>query len=247
MNLPAATAMQVRYGERTILCQIRRSPSRRKRRVALHVDADGTVHLDAPEDATDADIRQALQRRASWIHRHLLQTEARRRLLLPREYVSGETVLYLGRRYRLKVLIGTQGERTALRGGYLEVTVPARSAEAVRATLERWLRQRAKDIFQQRLVATAEPLRWVQHPPALTVRHMQRRWGSCSSKGRITLNAGLIHASRECIDYVILHELCHLKAHHHGRAFQRLLDAHLPDWRTLKQRLDGMAELVMQR
>ena len=79
------------------------------------------------------------------------------------------------------------------------------------------------------------------------VRSMQRRWGSCSTNGRITLNAGLIHASRECIDYVILHKLSQLKAHHHGRIFQRLLDAHLPDWRTLKQRLDGMAELVMQR
>ncbi|MBB5942786.1 SprT family zinc-dependent metalloprotease [Xanthomonas sp. 3307] len=247
MNLPAATAMQVRYGERTILCQIRRSPHRRKRSVAIHVDTDGTVHMDAPQEISDADLRQALQRRGGWIHRHLVEIEARRRLLLPREYVSGETVLYLGRRYRLKVLVGTQVERTALRGGYLEVTVPARSAEAVRTILERWFRQRAKDIFQQRLVATAEPLRWVTHPPALMVRRMQRRWGSCSTNGRITLNASLIHASRECIDYVILHELCHLKAHHHGRAFQRLLDAHLPDWRAIKQRLDGMAELVMRR
>jgi predicted metal-dependent hydrolase len=247
MTPPGATAMQIRYGERTIACQIRRSPRRRKHSVAIHVDADGAVHLDAPEDASDADIRQALQRRARWIHRHLLETEARRGVVLPREYVSGETVLYLGRRYRLKVLIGTPGDRTALRGDSLQVTVPARSAEAVRTALESWLRQRAKDIFQQRLVAVAEPLRWVQHPPALTVRRMQRRWGSCSSTGRITLNVGLIHASRECIDYVILHELCHLQAHHHGRAFQRLLEAHLPDWRTLKQRLDSMAELLMQR
>jgi predicted metal-dependent hydrolase len=246
MTLPAATAMQVRYGERTIACQIRRSPRRRNCSVAIHVDPDGAVHLDAPQDASDADIRQALQRRASWIHRHLLETEARHRLLLPREYVSGETVLYLGRRYRLKVLAGAQDQRAALRGGYLEVAVPARSAQAVRATLQHWLRQRAKEVFQQRLLATAEPLRWVKPPPALTVRSMQRRWGSCSSSGRITLNAGLIHAPRECIDYVVLHELCHLKAHRHGRAFQRLLDAHLPDWRAIKQRLDGMADLVMQ-
>ncbi|WP_371183899.1 M48 family metallopeptidase [Xanthomonas sacchari] len=247
MNPPAVTTMQVRYGERIIACQIRRSPQRRTCSVAIHIDADGTVRLDAPQQASDADIRHALQRRAGWVHRHLQAIEARRRLLLPRQYVSGETVLYLGRRYRLKVQIGTQGEATALRGGYLEVTVPTRSAQAVRATLDHWLRQRAKDIFQQRLAATAEPLRWVKHTPALTVRRMQRRWGSCSASGRITLNAGLIHASRECIDYVILHELCHLQAHQHGRAFQRLLDAHLPDWRALKQRLDGMAELVMQR
>ncbi|MCL1525559.1 M48 family metallopeptidase [Xanthomonas nasturtii] len=243
---PADAHVVVTYGERRIYCKIRRSAARHTQRVAIHVEPDGQVLLDAPLQATQAQIRQALTRRARWIHLHLTAIESRLKHVAPYAYVSGETVLYLGRRYRLKVILDDQLHSVRLRGGYLETRLPSRAPEAVRAALERWQRERARQVLPQRVNAMAEHLRWIKQSPPLAVRPMQRQWGSCSPLGRISLNLALIRVPSACIDYVILHELCHLKFHNHGKAFYRLLDAHMPDWRNVKMRLDGLAELALR-
>ena len=213
--------------------------------MAIHVEPTGKVLVDAPLQAAEADIRAAVTRRLGWINKRLTEVEDRLRMLTPREYVSGETVLYLGRRYRLKVVKSRNGCGTKLRGGYMEVTVRNRAPRLVRDQLNLWFRNRAREILLQRLVDVSARLRWVSDVPPVTLRQMKRQWGSCSPRGRIALNVGLVRVPRECIDYVLLHELCHLKVHNHGRAFHRLLDRHLPDWRQIKLRLDGMADLAL--
>lgn len=175
--------MVVTYGERRIHCQIQRSALRRSQRVAIHVEPDGRVRLDAPLQATDAQIKRALIQRARWIHLHLMEIEQRLRHVTPREYVSGETVLYLGRRYRLKVILGDQIQGVRLRGGYVEARVPSRAPEVVRAALEGWQRERARLLLPQRVADVAAQLRWIKQVPPLSLRVMQRQWGSCSPWG----------------------------------------------------------------
>ena len=243
----ADTRLALPYGDRRIRCEVRRSKLRVKPSVAIHVEPDGRVLIDAPLQAADAEIRLAVTRRLAWIHRRLLEVESRKKLLMPREYVSGETVLYLGRRYRLKVASTQLGHNTRLRGGYLEIAVTNRSPEIVREALEKWLCTRAKEVLPQRLAKLSARLQWVKATPPLSIRRMTRQWGSCSPQGRIALNVDLVRVPTECIDYVLLHELCHLKAHNHGPAFYRLLNAHLPDWKRVKSRVDEMADSVLAR
>ena len=165
---------------------------------------------------------------------------------MPREYVSGESWLYLGRRYRLKVVVDTERRPAAkLSGSYLQVSVPARSASAVRKTLEKWYLARAKAVLPARLDAVSASLRWLRKPPALRFQAMKVQWGSCSPAGRLTLNPHLVKAPRECIDYVLLHELCHLKEHNHSQRFYRLLDMHMPQWQQRKSRLDDLADVLL--
>ena len=76
---------------------------------------------------------------------------------------------------------------------------------------------------------------------------MQTQWGNCSPGGTITLNPHLVKAPRDCIDYVILHELCHLQEHNHGPAFWVLLERVMPDWERHKARLNDMAELMLRQ
>lgn len=121
-----------------------------------------------------------------------------------------------------------------------------KSSSIMDRSMNLWFRNRAREILLQRLVDVSARLRWVSDVPPVTLRQMKRQWGSCSPRGRIALNIGLVRVPRECIDYVLLHELCHLKVHNHGRAFHRLLDRHLPDWRQIKLRLDAMADLVLR-
>lgn len=243
--MKADTRLVLPYGDHRIRCEVRRSKQRVKHSVAIHVEPDGRVLVDAPLLAADPEIRLAVTRRLAWIHRRLVEVESRKRFVTPREYVSGETVHYLGRRYRLKV-VSTQLEHGArLRGGYLEVAVRDRSAEVVRMEVEKWFRNRAKEVLPKRLSAISEDLKWVKSSPPLSIRKMSRQWGSCSPKGRIALNIGLVHVPNECIDYVVLHELIHLKVHNHSRSFYRVLDVHLPDWQRRKSRLDAMADLAL--
>lgn len=244
--LSSVDRLQLPYGDSRIICEVRRWSSRSKRSVAIHVEPDGRVLIDAPLDATAAAIRLAVSKRLAWISRRLTAAESRRTYEAPREYVSGETVFYLGRRYQLKVVDATEGKRVRLRGRYLEVATDDRSPEIVRVLQNRWFHERAKQLLPQRLSISAAQLRWLKTVPEVSIRQMRRQWGSCSPAGRITLNTSLIHVPSDCLEYVLLHELCHLKVHNHSRDFYQLLDSHLPGWKQIKARLDNMANLVLE-
>lgn len=234
--------LDVLYGTGRIPCEVRLSPSRLRSSVAIHVEPDGRVLIDAPCRASRCDIRRAISKRAAWIDRQRCAAETRQRQVLYREYVSGEALHYLGRRYCLKVLVEPESEGVKLRGAHLEVRCPERDAARVRLQLEAWYRERAEAVLRARVEAVAADLSWLKHEPEVRIRRMWRQWGSCSPRGTITLNMALVRAPRECIDYVVLHELCHLRSHNHGPNFYRLLSRHMPDWRATKQGLDSMAE-----
>jgi predicted metal-dependent hydrolase len=137
--------------------------------------------------------------------------------------------------------------RYRLRGAFIEVTVCEREPSAVRRALDEWYEQRARELLRARLDVLSADLQWVHAPPPIRLRWMQRQWGSCSAAGRITLHPALVQAPRECVDYVLLREFCHLASHDHSRKFYRLLDRHMPTWRAVKERLDGMAEALLRR
>lgn len=88
-------------------------------------------------------------------------------------------------------------------------------------------------------------LPWVRRVPTVAIRQMKSRWGSCSPAGRLTLNPVLIRAPREAVDYVIIHELCHLRHHNHSRAFYTLLGRYVSEWEGIKRRLDDAADTLL--
>jgi predicted metal-dependent hydrolase len=236
----------VPYGDERIRFNLRRQPWRTHNRVAIHVEPDGCVLVDAPSDASLEQVKTAVIKRARWIGGHVNAAKNRRAQMLPREYVSGESLLYLGRRYRLKVLAARNTvPAAAMRGPFVEVRLATRDPQAVRKVLEDWYRERAKALLPQRLAAVAAPLRWVCEMPPMRLQTMARQWGSCSPGGRITLNPALVKAPRECIDYVLLHELCHLKHHNHSPKFYRMLDQQMPGWHCVKDRLDSLSEQLL--
>ena len=179
-------------------------------------------------------------KRAGWILRQQRQfKEYPTATALPRRYVSGEAYRYLGRQYRLKV-VENAVERVILSRGYLTVGVhhPA-DKHQIAQLIENWYRRHANHVFNDRLSVCYPRVELLGIPfPDLAVRAMKSRWGSCSAAGRITLNVKLIQVPRNLIDYVILHELCHLKEHNHRPTFYNLLDRVLPDWRERRQRLN---------
>jgi hypothetical protein len=185
-------------------------------------------------------------KRAGWVLKHIRQAREQREYVLPRRYVSGESHLYLGRRYQLKVSQSwdSRTEVKLTRGRFL-VAAPDASPETVKAALKDWYRQHGLQYIGNRLEAVCDRVPWVSTIPSWRLRVMRKQWGSCSNKGNLSFNTHLVKAPRQCIDYVILHELCHLREHNHSRYFYRLLSDQLPDWKSLKTRLDGMAEILL--
>jgi predicted metal-dependent hydrolase len=237
----------ITYGEERIGFSIEFVP-KSARRVSIHVHPDGSVHVDAPSSSDVAEVVAAVRRRARWIWQRLCAYRDRTRHVLPREYVSGETHFYLGKRYVLKVILHpTAAQSVKLLRGRLEVRARSRDSGKVRALLDGWYRERAEVVFARRLSDCVAKVRWLNADPGFRLLTMKTQWGSCSPKGKLLLNPLLVKAPGHCVDYVIFHELCHLKEHNHSPGFYGLLGALLPDWGERKAELDDLAEQMLNQ
>ena len=234
------------YGETRLPYEVNEDPGR-STRVAIHVDPDGAISVDAPSGYSDEAIKSAVQKRARWITSHVAEAVHRFAHVRPREYVSGEQVLYLGRRYILKVIITDTPLKSAkLRGNRLEVQSRAGDFDEIKGRVRGWFRARAREYFAHRLGHLSSKLPWVATPPQFRLLDMSRQWGSCSPSGSIILNPHLVKAPSACVDYVIVHKLIHLKHHNHSSEFFRMLNSAIPEWQSHKHTLDGMVEMVLQ-
>lgn len=232
------------YGDRRIPYLIEVDPDR-STRVAIHVEPDGRVIVEAPPQADKPSIHSAVVKRARWIATHVAAAEDRQRHMIAREYVSGEQVLYLGRRYVLKVTQSDQGSPSVrLKGNRLEVTRKDTTRDAVRAAVRAWYRVHARNFFDRKIGELSASLPWVKERPPFRLLETSRQWGSCSPKGEIILNPHLIKAPRPCVDYVLIHEMAHLKHHDHSPEFFALLGQEIPEWQRIKKQLDDLVDVV---
>jgi len=232
-----------RYGDKTYEYSVQLLHSRKKS-ISIHVLPDASVEVKAPTHTSAQKIIEVMSKRARWVVRHVEKMQQQRSQVLPREYISGETHFYLGRRYVLKV-VQSDVEQVKLSRGRFVIQCREVSKEKVKALLAGWYKEHAQQVFERRLKIVTGYIEWLDKTPPVAVREMKKQWGSCSSKGRISLNWHLVKASVECVDYVITHELCHLQEHNHSKKFYALMDRHHPDWRVMKTKLDGMAELLL--
>ncbi|MFH0908790.1 MAG: SprT family zinc-dependent metalloprotease [bacterium] len=217
--------------------QITRS---RRRTLAISVLPDCRVEVVAPMKAAVPAIEAKLTKRAGWIARQRRIFAAFHADRPKPRFCSGATHRYLGRQYRLKV---TAAKRTSVKliGGYFHITSRSTAPSAVAALLKRWYRERATHQFCRRI----EPWRgWCASKglpePRVLLRAMPKRWGSAHATGTILLNPELVRAPSSCIDYVIIHEICHLKRPRHDRAFFKILQQLCPRWQKAKLRLETL-------
>ena len=212
--------------------------NRRTMEIAVHPDK--TVVVKAPEGTAYDTIKKRMLKRAGWIIRQLDFFRKFDPRTPKRFYVGGESHLYLGRRYRLKIHRNQVQNEVKLTRGFFQVFVKERGTpKQVRQLMDSWYAEKAAKRFHesfnrcwQHFISTTDL------KPLINIRIMKKRWGSLSENGRLTLNVDLIRAPKECIDYVITHELCHLKFHDHGPNFYRLLENVMPDWERRKTKLE---------
>lgn len=207
-----------------------------RKSLGITVTPDMQVLVRAPIDAPLDKIKEKLRKKAPWIIKQQSFFLSFHPKTPARQFVAGETHLYLGRQYRLKVEIAEK-ESVKLKGKFLEVYTPDKAR--VKAILDAWYLKQAKAKFH----AIAAPLierfkKYQVEPSSMVLRDMPTRWGSCTPKGKIILNPELIKAPKGCIEYVIVHELCHLVYHEHTQRFFDLQTKEMGDWEKWKGRLE---------
>jgi len=196
------------------------------------------VYVKAPIDTSIERVKEKLLKKAPWIIRQQSYFLTFHPKTPARRFVGGETHLYLGRQYRLKVII-SKIESVKLKGKFIEVTTTDKSR--VKQLVGEWYLHNAKSKFR----ALAQPLidNFKKHkiePSSIVLRDMPTRWGSCTPKGKIILNPELIKAPKGCIEYVIIHELSHLVHHNHTQKFIDLQNKEMHDWEKWKMKLEKL-------
>ena len=213
-----------------------RYSKRKSLEIAVH--PDGSVVVKAPLGIDEALVEGFVYKRVRWIRRQIRYFAQFEPRTPKRRFVGGESHLYLGRKYRLKIRLSATDE-ILLKRGFFYVQAVDDEPEHIAMLLEAWYRSKAAVHFPQVLDECWQHFRKKgAAKPALKIRKMKTRWGSFSSKGGVTLNLELIKAPRACIEYVVIHELCHLFHPNHGTEFYNLLECFLPDWLKQKHRLE---------
>ncbi len=225
------------FGSKTITAQLER---RDRRTLSISVTPECEVEVVAPLNAPIDRIEEKLRKRTPWILKQIGFFEQFHPTTPPRRYVSGETHRYLGRQYMLTVRRHIQETVKLYRGRLMVQTFYPSKTDRITALVEGWYHGRAQVKFEERLAHCVDhfPDPNAFTPPKWMMRTMSQRWGSMTRSGTLILNRRLIAASVPAIDYVITHELCHIRHPHHGPEFYALLSRVMPDWEARKRKLE---------
>lgn len=212
-----------------------------RKTISIIVHPDGKVVVRAPKKATDRQVKEVLYRRLEWILKHRKKFEEQQLLNPKRMFVSGERHLFLGVQYVLRINNLTQNRKVSdtvyKEGDFIDIW--CNDTSDAEKLMQLWYLSAAKELFPGIITPIVNRFREIYNvsPNKITIKKMKSRWGSCSSKGSISLNSKLIQAPVSCIEYVIVHELCHLMHFNHSKNFYSLLAEVIPDWKERKKLL----------
>ncbi|MBY0401926.1 M48 family metallopeptidase [Myxococcota bacterium] len=227
----------VHFGKTEIAYAIERG--RRQKTVAIAIDPVRGIWVRAPLGTPIGRLDQIVTRKAKWILDRQRRVEDLPPAPSPREFVNGETLRYLGRQYRLKLDRDPAAAERGVRliGGQLIVPVARRSNEAseIRDQLVGWYREHAAAHIPGRVKVWAGKIG--VEPREILIRDQRKRWGSADAEGRIRINWRIIQASTRLLDYVVAHELVHLKYPDHTRAFWADLGQLMGDYEGRREEL----------
>jgi len=210
-----------------------------RKTLEMSVHPDCSITVKAPLNTPLEVIEKQVRKRARWILKQKNYFAQFTPRTPERQFIRGESHLYLGKNYRLKI-INESPKGVKLKSGYFFVNCGDDNNRInIEKLLTDWYRLKAYEQFTEILES-----RWIskfsliQEKPKIVVKRMKTRWGSLSDNGILTLNIDLIRAPKECIDYVVTHELCHLKHRDHDTKFYKLLESILPEWEKIKHKLE---------
>jgi hypothetical protein len=206
--------------------------------LTIKVHPNSNVEVLAPFGSDKKKVFEKIKFKAPWILKQIEQFKTYKPGTPPRRFINGETHLYLGRQYRLKIVPDTINIIKAYRG-QLFIHATNIDKDALEKQLHQWYKQKATIVFAEMISEILPQFKKYKiQQPALSIRSMSKRWGSCTRSGKIILNTELIKAPKGSIEYVVIHELAHIVHHNHNKPFFDLQNRMMPDWKKWKDRLE---------
>lgn len=237
---------EVKCGKRLIKYKVERR--KRKRTLSITITSSAQVIVLAPYSLSNAKIKDIIRKRAEWI---LQKKEYFKQLSLQfpdKEFISGEQLLFLGRKHRLKIkeVISKAPQMPTLAGRRVFISVtkyltPYEKKKKIKETLIKWFFSETAKVIKQRTKRYSRILNLV--PNEVIIKDQKKRWGSCSGNGTLRLNWKIAMAPISIIDYIVVHELCHLKVKNHSPGFWKQVSFAVPDYQRRREWLKSNAGL----
>lgn len=226
--------IEYKYGKKNIEAEVIYSD---RKTMDLRIFPEGNIQITVPKNTSIEKIVEKVKPKSKWILQQQRTFELFRPFAKERLYIPGETHLYLGRQYKL-VINKTEQDKTNTNLGKGLFTITTKN-DNIELIIQKFYKSKADIIFKELLGQLLSQFpQFNRFDITLTHRFMKKRWGSCSMNGNILLNTELIKANKACIEYVILHELCHLIHPNHSKDFYKTLTEVLPSWEKIKLNLE---------
>ena len=205
--------------------------STRRRKTSLIIISNGLVKVVVPNQISDFTIKELINKRMSWI-RKKLQDGSNITPVIVKEYVDGESFTYLGNNYQLKSLVASVSS-VKVTSDSIYVSLPKKSKENIKSLLEHWYEEKAIEILTEKTNSYAKIIG--VSPTAISVGDFKSKWGSCSIEGKISYNWKIIIAPHKILDYVVIHELCHMLEHNHSKKYWRHVKNYCNDFKECRK------------
>lgn len=208
---------------------------RKRKTLSIEVEAPKQITVIAPEGRTEEEILQTVQTKSKWIVQKLFEIREIEHRKSDKQYINGEAFLYMGRNYSLQILIDEKVTfpEAKLRNGKLYVTNNNHQEEPIRRAIENWYRDKAKERIRERI--SYYQSQFDIKPQRVMIKDQQKRWGSCTKDQQLFFNWKCIMAPSPVLDYIVVHEMCHMVYMNHSKEFWSLLKRVLPDYEQRKE------------
>jgi len=223
--------MSYQFGTETIEFTVE---FRKRKTLSIEVEAPRNIHVITPVGTPEDKILETVQSRSKWIVQKLFEIREVDHQRRVKEYVNGESFIYMGRNYSLQIIVdpGIMVPDTRMARGKFFVTVAEKDSVMIRHALEGWYKDKAKEKFRER-VSYYQSYFNVQ-PKRIVIKDQQKRWGSCTKDHQLLFNWRSIMAPSPVLDYIVVHEMCHLVYRNHSAEFWQLLKRILPEYEEHK-------------
>ena len=204
----------------------------RKKTASIKID-EGSVKVTVPKSVSSSRIRELISKREGWIKAKLNQQisiKSKKKI----KYIDGEVVPYLGRDYRLKFING-DSLSLKMKSGSFVITIPKGQKpeqKVIKNLLVDWYKKYAKIHLEEKTKKFSETMN--VNPKSIVIKNYKSRWGSCSSKGELSFNWRIILTPQWIVDYIVVHELCHLLEFNHSPKYWSHVKRYIPNWKDCR-------------
>jgi len=205
---------------------------KKRKTQGIYLDAYGNIELRVPRNTTDQQIKDLLEAKWSWIIEKQAEMRERTKGFKEKTYEDEEEFMYLGKTYPIKVVIESDLSRPKVSfvEDYLEIVISEQDPEVIKKALTRYYKQQCKALVEGR-IRHYQP-NFKMKPKSIKISSNKKHWGSCTSLRALTFNWKLAMAPLEVLDYVVIHEMCHMVHMNHDRSFWRLVGKYMPDYES---------------